>query len=708
MNIYALIPFISVSAYLVLTAMVLRTPWKRVHRALALYLFSAMAWSFSSFMLHANFFPQQVVFWNQLLVVVMVWMTVNYYHFVRAFLARPGGLGVYLGYALVVAFASVVAGGYVVKSAYVVDGVLYNDLGIWPTIMGLVGFSFVGAAAYLLARQYRTLRDPTSRSRVTYLLIGVAVVTVFGLSNFVSSLAKFPVDHIGNLFNAMLISYAILRYQLVEVNVVLRKGLTYLIWALVSLSAYSLVLFLLRVFFDVRLGFMILVAVGGGLVPLLAVLFHPLRQSSQEWVERLFFRGTYDYRRLLVTFTSRVGDVLDLEELARNMLHPITRALRSTKVGLLLPDTEGDFRPRFVQPAELESALAGVRLSREGPIVAWLTREGKALRRDTIAINPEFKSLWKTEMEDLNTLDMELFCPLRSKGILVGILAVGKKHSTTPYSNDDIDLLMTMATQAAITIENARILDDLKKERARVEQLLAKTVLAQEEERKRVSVELHDSVAQWLVGASYRIQTCNALLARTSDPKVIRELQEIATTIQESVKALREVMVGLHPPDLDELGFVPALGQMMEGLKREGIGAQLQVDGTPVRLPPHMETAVYRVVQEAITNVRKHAAATQVKAKLWFDPDQIRVEISDNGKGFDLFHTLGSALSQRHMGLLGMRQRVETLGGSLRIRSNYGAGTSVLLTLPVEAGSVNGHAEGFGHLPTPVDEDARR
>jgi len=379
-----------------------------------------------------------------------------------------------------------------------------------------------------------------------------------------------------------------------------------------------------------------------------------------------------------------MSNVLDLDELAVKMLYPITKALYTKQAFLLLPEVESDdFTARFVQPA-MQGSDATMRLRRDNPIVAWLAREGKVLNRERIDILPEFKSLWKMEIKELDTLELEVFCPIMRKGNLVGILALSRRHSDIPYSSEDIDLLTTMTSEAAMVIENAMILDNLKEQQHRVEKLLAQTVQAQEEERKRISVELHDSVAQWLVGVSYQLQVCRALLSETgNNSEAQSELAEIEATLDKSVKEMRRVMAGLHPPALDELGLVHALRQALEGLKPDGIAYHLETAGELVRLPGSTEVAIYRVVQEALTNVRKHSEASVVILRIQFEPENISVEVSDNGKGFNLSKTMRSAISVGHMGLLGMSERVAMLGGDLRTKTRPGAGTSISLTIPI-------------------------
>ncbi|MDD4876922.1 MAG: sensor histidine kinase, partial [Dehalococcoidales bacterium] len=245
----------------------------------------------------------------------------------------------------------------------------------------------------------------------------------------------------------------------------------------------------------------------------------------------------------------------------------------------------------------------------------------------------------------------------------------------------DIELVMSLANQAGIIIENARMFDSLTKQQHQVEQLLAQVVLAQEEERERISIDLHDGVAQWLAAASYQIQTVHYLLSGNGNSKAQSELVEMENTIDKSLKELRRVLIGLRPPALDELGLSHAIRQNLEELKNDGIDPQFNETGTPIRLTSNVEIATYRIVQEALNNIRKHAKATIVNLNLQFQADKLLVEIRDNGRGFNLSQTLDSAISAGHMGLLGMQQRIETLGGNINIKSSE-KGTIITLSLP--------------------------
>ena len=156
------------------------------------------------------------------------------------------------------------------------------------------------------------------------------------------------------------------------------------------------------------------------------------------------------------------------------------------------------------------------------------------------------------------------------------------------------------------------------------------------------------------------------------------------STLTKSLKELRRVVIGLRPPALDELGLTHALRKSVEDLRSEGLDSKFSEVGTPCRLPSSIEIAVFRVIQEALNNIRKHSGATKVNVRLEFLEKKLIVDINDNGKGFDLARTLHSAVDAGHVGLVGMKQRAEMLGGNIKFKSSQGGGTTIVLTLPVQ------------------------
>ena len=470
------------------------------------------------------------------------------------------------------------------------------------------GLALVGAIAFSLVQYRKEVTTPLASSRITYLLIGLSIVTPYLLTNISQDLSKYPIDHLGNLFNALIISYAILKYNLMDIRVVIQRSLPYSALTVVLTAAFLMVLYGLQNIFPVSSGYSGPV-VAAALALMMAITFTPLRNLTQERMDRLFFRSTYEFRQRLADFRASLSNALDLERLSRDMLDVLLQGLHAQWATLLILDgTTGEFQARFSAGEIWGETSLDLMLHRDSPLVTLMVEEKQALRVQYLDTFPEGAGLWESEMNSLRALGVNLLCPMLSRGTFTGILALGEKRRGTDYTEEEVDLLLTMASGAALAVDNARMLDSLRQQQQRAEQLLAQVVQAQEQERERMTVELHDSVAQWLVRASYQAQICNALLAQRNDANLREDLEALEDAVDESLRELRMVMAGLRPPSLDELGLNHALSKAAETLEKENIECFFETEGSQIRLDPSMEITVFRIVQEALNNVRRHAS----------------------------------------------------------------------------------------------------
>jgi len=345
---------------------------------------------------------------------------------------------------------------YVIKEASVISGGLYPEFSpiIYP--IALIYLTLLGSAVLPLIKQYRRSIDPLTRNRIAYLVTGFGITTLFVLLELYPPVGKYPLVHLGNLSNAVFITYAIVKYQLLDIRIVVRRGLTYAVTMLCFAALYVALFFgLLRsLHLEASLS---TIAASAGVAFLIAILFYPLKNTLQGWVERLFYKETYDYRHMLLTFADKMSHVLNLEELAESMLTLITKAIHTKEVSLYLPaEGRGDFIARFNMPDQGNPSTR-MKLAKDNPIVTWLAKEGRPFSREQIDIVPQLKSLWEKEREQLTASEIELFFPVKSKGTLIGILAVGRKLHDSAYRSEDVDLIMTMATEAGVVMENAQL-----------------------------------------------------------------------------------------------------------------------------------------------------------------------------------------------------------------------------------------------------------
>jgi signal transduction histidine kinase len=257
-----------------------------------------------------------------------------------------------------------------------------------------------------------------------------------------------------------------------------------------------------------------------------------------------------------------------------------------------------------------------------------------------------------------------LAVPLLVTGKAYGALLLYYSEPQEP-SSEEVALALAFSNQAALAIENARL-----REQAEEAAVL--------QERTRLAREMHDSVTQSLYSLTLLSKGWLRLAQKGELEAIEGPLVEVGEIAQQALKEMRLMICELRPPDLQEEGLLGALHHRLEAVeKRAGLNARLLTDEI-VDLPVHLEEELYRIAVEALNNALKHAGATSLTVRIRASDNQIEMEIQDNGRGFDT-QALGSTLG---MGLRGMRERAQKLGGSLTIRSAPGQGTSVLVTAP--------------------------
>ena len=279
--------------------------------------------------------------------------------------------------------------------------------------------------------------------------------------------------------------------------------------------------------------------------------------------------------------------------------------------------------------------------------------------------------------------------PLKSKEKVVGVLNVASQAPRT-FSQQEIQLLTSLGHQLGIAVENAQLYQELQSKEQMREQLLRRIISAQEDERQRVARELHDVTSQALatLGVGLEVMTT----APQSNAKE-REAQMdgIRSLLAATSKDVHRLIYDLRPSLLDDLGLSAAIRSYAHNsLDAAGVEAHVETAGQEKRLPPEVEIALFRIVQEAIANIARHAHAESAYISLEFKEKGIAVQVEDDGIGFDHSHGFIASAGGKGVGLLGMQERAELLGGILVIDTRPGGGTRVSAEVPVNFEEDNG------------------
>ncbi|MFL5958830.1 MAG: GAF domain-containing protein [Gaiellaceae bacterium] len=346
-----------------------------------------------------------------------------------------------------------------------------------------------------------------------------------------------------------------------------------------------------------------------------------------------------------------------LELVARNLRELIGARL----VAVALP--HGDALRLAAVAGDGAGDYAGLELSARSKTMRVLQRK-RSERVDSVLDDPE------VEQEAARRLGARaaLYVPLLVRDEAIGVIAVHDKIRSDPrFADADLRLAEVFAGRAAVAVE-------LRQRVAR--EALERVLSAQEDERRRLARELHDETGQALTSILLGLRG----LEEAKDPEVLRAaVAEVRDLVRSTLRDVRRLAVELRPAALDDFGLVAAVERLTESFgEQTGIGVEFVPNVGEGRLPPEVETALYRIVQESLTNVVKHARAGHVSIVLTQKESSVSVVVEDDGIGFEPARVRDGGL-----GLVGMRERIGLLGGRVTIESRPGAGTTFVAEVPL-------------------------
>ena len=380
-----------------------------------------------------------------------------------------------------------------------------------------------------------------------------------------------------------------------------------------------------------------------------------LYETSQRWLRQLeslneignALTGELDLERLLDLVATRLRELVD----ARIVL-------------IALPDGSGELQ---VAAADGEGAdafgLVGMQLGLADSKAGRVLERGRSERIDSVLDDPEIDQSAARRLGARSAL----YVPLVVAGGSIGVLVAHDRAGADPaFGEDDLRLAESLASRAAIAVDlSQRVSRDA----------VRRVVEAQELERARLARELHDETGQALTSILLGLRSLEHRLDSDEGRAAAAELRELVVSTLQDV---RRLAVELRPSALDDFGLVAAIERLTETFAAgSGIAVELEARLGDERLPGEIETALYRLVQEALTNVLKHAGAAQVRVSLTRDAAGVTAVVEDDGAGFD------AAARNGGLGLTGMRERLGIVGGRLTVDSTSGRGTTLLAEVPL-------------------------
>jgi signal transduction histidine kinase len=353
---------------------------------------------------------------------------------------------------------------------------------------------------------------------------------------------------------------------------------------------------------------------------------------------------------------------LELEPLLGLVARRLRELVDARLVLIALPD--GDALRVAAAEGAGSYGIVGLQLEFGGSKAGRVLERGRSERIDSVLDDPEIDQQTARRLG----VHSALFVPLLVRGRAIGVMIAHDKAGPTPsFSEDDLRLTETLAARAAVAVDlSERVSRDA----------VRRVVEAQELERRRLARELHDETGQALTSILLRLKPLEQSAASEEARAEVASVRELVVSTLQDV---RRLAVELRPSALDDFGLVPAVERLAETFREQtGLAVDLEAQLADERLPSEVETALYRVVQEALTNVVKHSGADRVSILLARKSRAVVAVVEDDGSGFDPGTTREGAL-----GLAGMRERVGLVGGRLRIESSAETGTTLVAEVPL-------------------------
>jgi len=397
-------------------------------------------------------------------------------------------------------------------------------------------------------------------------------------------------------------------------------------------------------------------------------------------------RGSEKRLAALNQIVSTVSQSLDLNQVLESAIDNVVNVMQVDIAWIYLLNEEGDELVMSVYrgvPEEVIKALDRLKVG-EG-FNGRVAQSGEPMLVEDASQDPRLTK----EMVRKQAIKSQLIVPLRCMNKVNGALCVAMYRQRT-FQPEEIELLTVIGNQIGVAVENAHL---YRKQQQVAEQLrgmqenlrfyLMQVTKAQEEERKRISHELHDETIQALVALSRRLDTLSSKNKELS-ADVSRELEEIWQQTDDVIREVRRLSQDLRPAALDRLGLLPALEWLAsQATDYSGIATNVSVVGKQHRLPEEIELVLFRITQEALRNVWRHSKASKAEITVEFDKSKVKVNVTDDGQGFAIPDKVGDLARHGKLGLAGMYERAQLIGGKLTVKSSPGSGTSVSIEMPI-------------------------
>jgi hypothetical protein len=439
-----IIPVIALISYTILFFVVAfskpqTTAWKYFH----VYLFTMVIWSLAGSIVFLQF--GDLLFWFRLMTNSALASMLSLFMFIQAMLNQR-----YAFTPLVVIYGLISISvtqftPYAIPSVVFEHGSLHYDFSPYIGLIAGPGYLLMFFNAIQLWQAFRRSSSSTYRNRIRFLLLGISIIILGSTVNF-TDLGKYPIDITANLLAAAIFTYAILKHNLLDITVVIRKSLLYAVPTMILGAGYFLIInFAINIFHvysSLQLfSLSLLVAM------LSALIMQPFKDLAQKWIDRFFFRERFNAVQMIQQVSDTASSEIDLNRLTQMILDEICRSMHVTHAAIFL---KYNGHKKYSLTAQTGTLLPPRSvIVRDHPLVIWLEKNEKVLSSQDLEVVPSFKAMWVDEKEVLDKLGASLYIPLKGKGELTGFIALGEKLSEQIYSEEEKEILLTLSNQTA-------------------------------------------------------------------------------------------------------------------------------------------------------------------------------------------------------------------------------------------------------------------
>ncbi len=687
MSVYVLIPII-VFAFCIGLLILLITSGLRhaARRPFLVFLIFVTLWAFFVFLMRSSISLESAYRWEIWVLISILSVAQFFYRFTLSFTnTKERKLILYTVYFLYVLSIALIPAGLVVKGMQAMWYGKAPIIGPLFIIYLVAAYAPIALALRVLLTHYKRTKILSEKVRDSYLILGVSFMLIGATTDFLPALGipLYPLGIIGNLLFCVVATVSMLRYGLLEIQVVLRKGTAY---ALVSLVMLSIVIgaFLLVTSFSQELSTPAFVVILIIAFLVIAVIFQPIQSRVQRAVDRWFFRGRYDHLLGLELFTRETKNIVDLKQLSKSLLSMIGQGMESRRVYLLLPSPQsGDFETysSFGEDQKNEHAIC---FPANSLLIKSMKYQDNAIDINDIDYIPSLSSISVEDKKTLTDNDIALLVPLRSKDVLTGMLLLSNKTSGDSYSAEDRQLLRTISNQAAVNIENARLYDQLQKQLIRSSKLASLGELA-----TNVAHEVNNSLQSVINYGTILYEDLGPDNPMREDAKIIeteairaRNIVEILLGIARKERITREII------DLnDVIKTIVTLAHLRTKSENIIIHEDYSLEAPLVKASGEQLRQVFLNLFTNATDAMPKGGTIYVATRI--ENGNVVCTVADTGTGippdtlskiFDSLYT--TKVNGTGLGLTVSKTIVEEHGGTIEVESEINQGTKFTIKLP--------------------------